>query len=69
MVLLGMCRSGKQTKLLDKETRRIYLQRGVTSKERVALSNSKDYIWTVNKTVGIWREKIGSRSCRRIAYL
>ena len=48
MVLLVMHMSGEQTKLLDKETRTIYLQRGVTSKERAALSNFKVYIYIMS---------------------
>lgn len=51
--------------MLDKETRRIYLQKGVTSKESVALSNIKDYIWIVNIRVYILRKKKRKQKVRK----
>lgn len=51
--------------MLDKETRGIYLQKGVTSKESVALSNIKDYIWIVNIRVYILRKKKRKQKVRK----
>jgi len=59
VILLVMHRSGKpkNPKLAGQGNQEDVPERSVTSNERVVLTNFKDYIWIVNKTVCIWRKK------------